>query len=64
MRRDRPLDSDRNDTGLFESAPTAVEAASIAGYAIFMMGVCLLACVVPTRRALRVEPIIALKAEG
>jgi cell division protein FtsX len=32
-------------------------------YAAFMLGVCLLACVVPTRRALRVEPIIAMRVE-
>jgi ABC-type lipoprotein release transport system permease subunit len=29
-----------------------------------MMGVCMLACIVPTRRALRVEPIEALRADG
>jgi putative ABC transport system permease protein len=32
-------------------------------YAAFMLGVCLLACVVPTLRALRVEPTVALAAE-
>ena len=32
-------------------------------YATLMLGVCLLACVVPTRRALRVEPTEALRAE-
>ena len=37
--------------------------AIVAGYAIFMLGVCFLACVVPTRRALSVEPTIALRAE-
>lgn len=49
--------------GLFESTPTAVETASIAAYAVLMMAVCLLACVVPTRRALRVEPASALRVE-
>jgi putative ABC transport system permease protein len=29
-----------------------------------MLGVCLLACIVPTRRALRVQPTIALRADG
>ena len=36
----------------------------VAGYAAVMTGVCLLACVVPTRRALRVQPTEALRAEG
>jgi len=35
-----------------------------AGYSVLMMGVCLLACIVPTRRALRVEPTEALRGEG
>jgi ABC-type lipoprotein release transport system permease subunit len=33
----------------------------LVGYAAFMLGVCLLACVVPTRRALRVEPTVAMR---
>jgi putative ABC transport system permease protein len=37
--------------------------AIVVAYAIFMLGVCLLACVVPTRRALDVEPTIALRLE-
>jgi ABC-type lipoprotein release transport system permease subunit len=37
--------------------------ARLMGYAAFMLGVCLLACVVPTRRALGVQPTEALRAE-
>ena len=36
---------------------------AIAGYALLMFGVCLLACLVPARRALRVNPIDALRSE-
>ncbi len=43
---------------------TARGAALVAAYATLMLGVCLLACVVPTRRALRIEPRDALRAEG
>jgi predicted permease len=35
----------------------------LVGYAILMLGVCTLACVVPTARALRVQPTQALRAE-
>jgi ABC-type antimicrobial peptide transport system permease subunit len=42
---------------------TLGQLAIVAAYAIFMLGVCLLACVVPTRRALSVEPTIALRTE-
>jgi len=37
--------------------------ALLSGYAIFMLGVCMLACIVPTIRALRVQPTEALRAE-
>ena len=33
------------------------------GYAALMFGVCMLACVVPTRRALNIEPTTALRTE-
>lgn len=37
--------------------------ALIVGYGIVMLGVCMLGCVVPTRRVLRIEPTVALRAE-
>jgi putative ABC transport system permease protein len=42
---------------------TAGEIAMLIGYAILMVGVCMLACVVPTIRVLRVQPTEALRAE-
>jgi putative ABC transport system permease protein len=39
------------------------QAVLLVGYAILMLGVCTLACVVPTLRALRVQPTEALRAE-
>jgi hypothetical protein len=42
---------------------TVGEIALLAGYAILMLGVCTLACVVPTLRALRVQPMEALRTE-
>jgi hypothetical protein len=42
---------------------TVEEIALLVVYAIVMLGVCALACVVPTLRALRVQPMEALRAE-
>jgi hypothetical protein len=39
-------------------------AGSLTAHALFMMVVCMLACIVPTRRTLSVEPSQALSAEG
>ena len=44
-------------------AMTPGELALLGVYAILMLGVCMLACVVPTMRALRVQPTEALRAE-
>jgi predicted permease len=49
--------------GLFERTPSVREAAMIGAYAMLMMAICLLACVVPVRRALRVEPAEILRGE-
>jgi hypothetical protein len=46
-----------------ESDLTLQGIALIAGYGIVMLAVCMLGCVVPTRRALAVEPTIALRTE-
>jgi hypothetical protein len=42
---------------------TLADAALLVGYAMLMVGVCTLACVVPTLRALRVQPTEALRTE-
>ena len=42
-------------------ALSAREVGLVVAYAALMMGVCMLACIVPTRRALRVEPTEALR---
>lgn len=44
--------------------PTALHFGRIAAYGAGMTLVCLLACIVPTRRALRVEPTDALRMDG
>ena len=42
--------------GPLEIPLTLLGIAAVAAYALMMMGVCLLACVVPVRRALGLEP--------
>jgi putative ABC transport system permease protein len=46
-----------------ESDLTLQGTAMIIAYGIVMLGVCLLGCVVPTRRALSIEPTTALRTE-
>ena len=46
-----------------ESDLTLQAMATIIGYGIAMLGVCMLGCVVPTRRALNIEPTVALRTE-
>jgi putative ABC transport system permease protein len=43
---------------------SAMGATLVAAYAALMLGICLLACIVPTRRALRIEPTEALRMDG
>jgi predicted permease len=49
---------------IFESTPSVREAALITAYALLMMVVCLLACVVPVRRALNVAPAEVLRGDA
>ena len=49
---------------LFGRPPGLREVGLITVYAALMMGVCMLSCIVPTRRALRIEPTEALRADG
>jgi ABC-type antimicrobial peptide transport system permease subunit len=44
--------------------PSTRQLVGVMVYIAFMMLVCLLACVVPTRRALGVEPTEALRGDG
>lgn len=43
---------------------SAQDVGLLMAYAALMMAVCLLACIVPTRRALRIEPTEALREDG
>ena len=49
--------------GLSGGQVTARGIALLLGYAAAMMAICTLACIVPTQRAMAVEPTVALKAE-
>jgi predicted lysophospholipase L1 biosynthesis ABC-type transport system permease subunit len=51
-------------TGIFENTPSIGEVAVIAVYALLMMALCLLACVVPVRRALNVAPAEVLRGDA
>lgn len=54
------------DRSMSESAPVGLtldQVAALLAYVTFMFAVCMLACIVPTRRALRVEPTEALRVE-
>ena len=56
----------RNTTHFSGTMPpglTAGDIALLAAYAMLMLGVCMLACVVPTARALRVQPTEALRVD-
>ena len=46
-----------------ETGMSATQVALLVVHAVVMLGVCMLACVVPTRRALRVEPTEALRTD-
>jgi hypothetical protein len=50
--------------GMVERTPTVLQAGLMASYMVLMLVVCLLAGVAPARRALRLEPGAALRADG
>jgi putative ABC transport system permease protein len=48
----------------FTGGLTVTDVAGVGAYAVLMMGVCMLACVVPVRRALSIQPTDALRNDG
>lgn len=48
---------------VYGDSMTIEQVAIVVGYSVVMLAGCLLACIVPTRRALRVQPMDALRAE-
>ena len=57
------LQNTQEFAGLKGRGLTFWEISLLVGYALFMLGVCMLACIVPTLRALRVQPMEALRVE-
>ena len=49
--------------GIFEGTPTVNEGVLMVVYALLMMAICLLACVVPVQRALNVAPADVLRGD-
>jgi ABC-type antimicrobial peptide transport system permease subunit len=49
---------------IFEGTPSVNEGAMMVGYALVMMAICLLACVVPVHRALNVAPAEVLRGDA
>jgi ABC-type antimicrobial peptide transport system permease subunit len=47
--------------GMMKAVPSASQFLMLGGYTALMTAVCLIACVVPTRRALFIEPTEALR---
>ena len=51
-------------TAMFGDSVSPAALLGALGYSVLMLGVCLLACIVPTRRALQVQPTEALRTDG